>query len=135
MEFLEKSIWQYVAELARCLCMMVVAFAILKIIHRVAISRLSSLPLRRYSNRRLLVSMLKQNQILILLIACYLASYALTLNLPLWLMAESSRSDLNFTGRTLASAAYLLRLADASKTDDQDASSPQPLVCLVLWRA
>ena len=103
------------------LCIMVVAFAVLKIIHRVAISRLSKLAATDgYSNRRPSGQYAQTNQIFnstyCLRLSSVLCDYAETFHYGI--MAESSHSDLNFTGRILGQRRHLFRAwPDASKTD------------------
>ncbi len=123
--------------------MMVVAFAVLKIIHRVAISRLSKLAATTETPiDDLLVSMLKQTKWLILLIAsAYMASYAITLKpsiMAVWQKAVVL--ILILQGGLWASAGVSFSLGRTlQKQMDRDASSATTIhllgfvARLVLW--
>lgn len=125
------------------LCMMVVAFAILKTIHRVAISRLSKLAATTETQiDDLLVCMLKQTKWLILLIAsAYMASYAITLRpsiMALWQKAVVL--ILILQGGLWASAGISFALGRTlQKQMDRDASSATTIrllgfvARLILW--
>ena len=125
------------------LCMMVVAFAILKIIHRVTISRLSKLAATTDTQiDDLLVSMLKQTKFLILLVAsAYMASYALTLKPSIMALWEKAVVlILILQGGLWASAGISFALGRTlQKRMDQDASSATTISLLgfvarlILW--
>ena len=144
MEFLEKVyLGNTLQNWLVALCIMVVAFAVLKIIHRVAISRLSKLAATTYTQiDDLLVSMLKQTKFLILLVAsAYMASYALTLKpsiMALWQKAVVL--ILILQGGLWASAGISFALGRTlQKRMDQDASSATTISLLgfvarlILW--
>ncbi len=144
MEFLEKVyLGNTLQNWLVALCIMVVAFAVLKIIHRVAISRLSKLAATTDTQiDDLLVSMLKQTKFLILLVAsAYMASYALTLKpsiMALWQKAVVL--ILILQGGLWASAGISFALGRTlQKRMDQDASSATTISLLgfvarlILW--